>query len=152
MRLLVSLILAFPLALPPVAAASGVVLQVEQQLGEPEDGTLATRDGDGAVRFRMTVDYRCPEAEANAALFLSVAEAALAAEPGESPQAVIVAVPAAQLAGIREATKCEAPGARVLEGQVQAFATLSCFFGEQRDSRTIAVPLSLWFDCPADSP
>ena len=54
--------------LEAVAMTDLAELEVEQQLGEPEDGTLATRDGDGAVRFRMTVDYRCPEAEANAAL------------------------------------------------------------------------------------
>ena len=150
MRLLVGLILTFSLALPSTAAANGVVLRVEQQLGEPGDGTLTSRESEEAVRFRMTVDYSCPEDAASASLFMSVGNEAVAAELTESPQAVIVKVPAGQLTGIRESAKCEMPGARVLEGQAQVFATLSCIAEAQRASRTVAAPLSVWFDCPAE--
>jgi len=151
MRLLMGLILAILLALPPLAAANGVELRVEQQLGEPEDGTVTSRESDEPVRFRMKVDYRCPEEGSAAALFLSVGNEALDAILTESPQAVIVKVPAGRLAGTRESASCDAPGTRVLEEQAQVFATLRCVAGEQQVNRTVVAPLSVWFDCPKEA-
>jgi hypothetical protein len=151
MRLLIGLFLTCSLVLPPLAAADGVELRVEQQLGVAEDGTVTSRDSEEAVRFRMTVDYRCPGEESSASLFLSVGNEAVAAEAAESPQAVIVTVPAGQLAGTRESAECAAPGTRVLEGQAQVFATLSCVTGEERVNRTVVAPLSVWFNCPAEA-
>jgi len=148
MRLFMCLLLACLMSLPSLAAADGVELRVEQQLGEPEDGTVTSRDSDQAVRFRMTVDYSCPAEGALASLFLSVGNEAIAADLSESPQAVIVKVPASQLTGVRESARCDAPGTRILDGQAQAFATLSCVSGAERASRTTVAPLSLWFACP----
>ena len=150
MRLLMYFVVAFCVALPSIAAANDVVLRVEQQLGEPADGTLTSRESEEAVRFRVSVDYRCPEDNARASLFMSVGNESVAADLAESPQAVIVKVPAGQLTGVRESAKCEVPGARVLEDQAQVFATLSCVAEEQRASRTVVAPLSVWFDCPGE--
>jgi hypothetical protein len=119
MRLACALLIAWLFALPSLAAANGVELRVEQQLGEPENGTVTSRDSEEAVRFRMTVDYFCPADEAVASLFLSVGNEAVAAVLSESPQPVIVKVPAGQLIGVRESASCQAPGKRVLDEQAQ---------------------------------
>jgi hypothetical protein len=148
MRLTCLLPTACLLALSSPAAANGVELRVEQQLGKPEDGTVTSPVSEEAVRFRMTVDYFCPADEAVASLFLSVGNEAVAAVLSESPQPVIVKVPAGQLAGVRESARCEAPGPQLLDEQAQVFATLSCVAGDERANRTVVAPLSLWFDCP----
>jgi hypothetical protein len=123
-------------------------LFARQDLGQPADNEILSKTAPKPAIFRLTVDYSCPDEAPAASLFLSILDEFISAELDNSPKDVIVKVPAARLAAIRETVHCPTPGDQLLPDQAQAFATLTCI-GEAITTRaTIAQPLSIWFRCP----
>lgn len=123
-------------------------LTLSQALQEPGDGPITSAASQAPVRFELLVDFYCPGEVTAAELFVSISDEALFSPLNSSPQIVMLSVPAQQLAGLREAARCDVAGPRLLTEQAQAFATLNCKSAESATSRTIRTPLNVWFDCP----
>lgn len=100
------------------------------------------------LRLQATFDCGIPDAEAG--LFVSVANAAVTAKGAKSPQPVLLKLPESQLRGVRESLACPGLGPHLFRAQLSAYATLICRAADGTEtSATVNRPVDLWVDCVA---
>lgn len=131
-----------------LALAAQPELQLRQSLLPPNSGELGPADAEAGIILQLEARFDCGVENAGARLFVSVGETAVTAEAAESPQAVTLQVPEAQLRGVRESLACPGIGPYLMRDQLTAYATVLCKTpdGPER-AVTVTRPISLWVQC-----
>lgn len=135
-------------SLLPSAAAENPQLELAQVIAQPDGETLLLLEGPSSLKIRLEARFECGDSDAEAGLFVSVADSVVSTARVTSPQAVQLTIPPQQLRGIRESLACARPGAQLLPDQLTAFGTLTCRStdGTARTS-TVSQSLDIWADC-----
>lgn len=142
-----------------LARAGAPTLELGQELLPPSSGELGPADLAAGVTLQLLARFDCGIEDAEARLFVSVAETAVVADDAKSPQPVTLKLPEPQLRGVRESLTCPGLGPHLLRDQLTAYATVICRGPEGAEqSATVNRPLWLWVDCeetvaePEDEP
>jgi hypothetical protein len=144
-----TLLLAVAAAAAAAAAVSPPQLQLSQELLPPDSGELRPEGDSAGLSLRLQARFDCGLPDAEAGLFVSVANAAVTARDAESPQPLLLILPESQLRGVRESLNCPGTGPYLLRAQLTAFATLICRAADGTEtSATVNRPVDLWVDCP----
>lgn len=143
----VAILLAFA-ASTAGALASSPQLRLGQELLPPDGGHLpSAKSGDGMI-LRLQAHFDCGTAEAEASLFVSVADTVVVTSSAKSPQPIVMELPAGQLRGVRESLACPGLGSYLMRAQLTAYATLTCRTANgAQASNTVNRPLDLWVEC-----
>jgi hypothetical protein len=135
-------------SLLPSAAADNPQLELAQVIAQPDGETLLPVDGPSSLKIRLEARFECGDPDAQAGLFVSVADSVVSAPRVISPQAIQLTIPPQQLRGIRESLACARPGEQLLRDQLTAFGTLTCRSADgTAQTSTISQSLDVWADC-----
>jgi len=135
-------------SLVPSARAETPQLQLAQVIAQPDGETLLPVEGSISLKIELEARFDCGDPDAEAGLFVSVADSVVSAPRVNSPQAVQLTIPPQQLRGIQESMACAKPGAQLLREQLTAFGTLTCRNTEgAAQTATISQSLDIWADC-----
>ncbi|UCG71681.1 MAG: hypothetical protein JSV45_10470 [Chromatiales bacterium] len=130
------------------ATAAPPQLRLGQELLPPDSGRLLPAGESGGMTLRLQATFDCGMPDAEAGLFVSVANSATTAKGAKSPQPVVLNLPESQLRGVRESLACPGNGPHLFRGQLTAFATLICRAGDGAETvATVSRPVDLWVEC-----
>ena len=134
----------------PGLARADIPLRLSQAYDDQaEFSPLLTADSSQPVSIMLEVEFGCRENETLSALFVSIADTAIAAENAASPQRVLLKVEAGQLDSVRASAHCEAAEPRLMRQAITAYGSISCSTEQgQVRSATVSAPIDLWYDCP----
>jgi len=138
-----------------MAASAPPQLQLGQELLPPDSGRLPAAGDSAGMTLRMKAVFDCATPDAEARLFVSVANTAVTANAAKSPQPVVLKLPAGELRGVQESLACPGLGPHLLRAQLTAYATLICRAADGTESAaTVNRPVDLWVECvePAEPP
>ena len=131
-----------------VALAGPPQLQLVQELLPPDSGKLPPFTDSDGLKLRLTARFDCGVPEAEASLFVSVADTAVSSAAASSPQPIVLELPETQLRGVRESLACPGLGPHLMRAQLMAYATLICRSEDGAEaSTTINRALDLWVEC-----
>lgn len=142
-------------AFAAVAAAGPPQLQLGQELLPPDSGELPAEGDRAGLKLRLQARFDCGIPDAQASLFVSVADTAVQTNQAKSPQQVLLNLPERQLRGVRESLACPGTGPHLFRAQLTAYATLICRANDGTENlATVNRPVDLWVNCaePEEDP